>query len=321
MTIKNKTKIPRKYLKKDKSNTKGIIETTLIDSLDIEKDSVEKEIEEIEEINEVEDLDPSVAEFSAPAAKGISDILFKLPIVMNPLIGSPKDVQKELDRYAIFIKRNPDNKKSEIYFDTIHLYMHSYLLNVVLRQFPYIKGYQTVDIYQESLIAIRFKSIPNFKRKKGMSFLNFSKLCIRRHLITLLNTSLNRQKDQSMNQAISLDASYSNEDSSSTFSNIIPDEGCGVDEKTENDEAYDVTKLALIRHLSSFEKIVLAEYLASSSYEEIAKNILVKKNKPTNSKNVKDFKKAVDNALLRIRKKATHLRLHTKDENLPLFLK
>lgn len=317
MTIKN--------IKKTSLKISSISSKTSLSKKIFKKDT-ECVIEEISEVSETEeeilevDSEIETASVSIPS-KGISDILFKLPIVFKPLIGSPKEVQKELDRYAIFVKRNPDNKKSETYFDTIHLYMHSYLLNVVLRQFPYIKGYQTVDIYQESLIAIRFKSIPNFKRNKGMSFLNFSKLCIRRHLITLLNTSLNRQKDQSMNQAISLDATYSNEDSSSTFSNVIPDESCGVDEKTENDEAYDVTKVALTKHLSSFEKLVLTEYLASASYEEIAQNLLIKKNKPTSKKNIKDLKKAVDNALLRIRKKATHLRLHTKDENLPLFLK
>lgn len=247
---------------------------------------------------------------------GIEDLLFKLPKVPAPLMGSPKEVQKDLDKMAIHIRRNPDNKRlNELYFDTIHLYMHGFLVNVALKQFPFIKGYQTIDIYQEALIALRFKAIPGFRRGKGMSFLNFSKMCIRRHLITILNQSKTRLKDQSMNQAISLDSSpsYFDNDDGNMFSNIIPDTIASADRLTEEQEAYDVTLKNLCIHLSEFEKKVLFEYLTSSSYTEIAEDLSPNKKskKPT---------KSVDNALVRIRHKAQKLKENGKIEEIPLFI-
>ena len=103
----------------------------------------------------------------------IEEILFKLPLVSDPLIGTPKQVQKKLDKIAIHIRRNPERHiDNQFMFDKIHLYMHGFLINVALKQFPYIRGLQTVDIYQEALIALRFKAIPGFRTGKGMSFLN-----------------------------------------------------------------------------------------------------------------------------------------------------
>lgn len=250
---------------------------------------------------------------------GIEEILFKLPFVKDPLVGSPKEVQRELDKIAIKIRDNPeDHENNQLLFDKIHLYMHGFLINIALKQFPYIKGYQTVDIYQESLIALRFKAIPGFKMKKGMSFLNFAKMCIRRHLITILNTSKNRLKDQSMNQAISIDSPPSNQyDDNSTIANTIPDKSIPADKQSENQEAYSVTLEYLCKNLSEFEKKVLHEYLMSSSYNEIADDlyesdkIYLKLNNPT---------KSIDNALVRIRNKAQKLKESSKSEDIPLFL-
>lgn len=248
---------------------------------------------------------------------GIGDLLFKLPRVMKPLVGTPKQVQSELDKIALTIQKRPNAKKNDELFNRIHLYMHGYLLNVVLRQFPYIRGMQTNDIYQAALLAIHQKAIPGFDETKGMSFLNFAKMCIRRQLITILNASRHRQKDKSINEAISLDSAPPDDDSGNTFSNIIADDTPSVDKKTERHEAIQVTKQTLLNELSDFEKKVLMEYLTSSSYKEIAKNITKAQRKKFTYKEAK----AVDNALLRIRKKAIHLKKHSKDDDLPLFIK
>jgi len=245
----------------------------------------------------------------------IEEILFKLPIVEDPLVGTPKEVQKQLDGLVKLMQKTRSEEKNSHLFNKIHLYMHGYLINVVLRQFPYIKGYQTVDIYQETLIALRFKAIPNFKENKGMSFLNFSKMCIRRHLITLLNASKNRLKDQSINQAISLDSTSTTKDGENcnTLSNIIADKGITVDKMTESSESFSVTKNSLISVLSEFERVVVEEYLAGAPYKEIAKNVSKKIGKRCKTK-------SIDNALLRIRKKAIYLQEHSKKEDLPLFI-
>lgn len=250
--------------------------------------------------------------------KAISDILFKLPMVKVPIVGTPKEAQEIIDKLALKIQNRPNSKNNDEYFNRIHVYMHGWLLNVVLRQFPYIKGYQTADIYQESLIALRFKAIPGFKTGKGMSFLNFAKMCIRRWLITLLNSSQNRLKDKPQNMAFSLDSSPAgDEDGSTTFANIIPDESMSVDKQTESAEAINVTRNSLMRELSEFEQTVLTEYLTSSSYKEISKSIAKRTKKKRNSV---ALTKAVDNALLRIRKKAIALKEKSKPDDLPLFI-
>jgi DNA-directed RNA polymerase specialized sigma24 family protein len=141
-------------------------------------------------------------------------------------------------------------------------------------------------------------------------------MCIRRHLITLLNASKNTKKHQCINQAVSLDSSPMREDEDGnmgTYANIIPDKKDPADKLIEVNEAYEVTKKALFGALSSFERIVLAEYLASSSYREISKNLTKATKKRHNTK-------SIDNALLRIRKKAMQLLKYSKKEDLPIFL-
>lgn len=264
-----------------------------------------------------ENTEENTEKEASPASAGLTELLFKLPRVESPLIGTPKQVQSLLDKIALDIQKRPNSKKNDELFNRIHLYMHGYLLNVVLKQFPYIRGLQTNDIYQEALLAIRFKAIPGFDPTKGMSFLNFAKMCIRRQLITILNQSRNRQKDKSINEAISLDSTPPDDESGNTFSNIIADETPSVDKRTERHEAIQVTKDTLMNELSDFEKKVLAEYLTSSSYKEIAKNITKAQRKKFTYKEAK----AVDNALLRIRKKAIVLKKKSKDDDLPLFIK
>jgi len=186
---KNPTDLKKAYVKK--------LESEILKSTDVKKSKVPTEV--------------------------LDQILFKIPSVPDPLVGTPKEVQKVLDNLAKEMQKEPDNN---LIFNKIHLYMHTYLVNVVLRKFPFIKGSQTVDVYQETLIALRFKAIPNFKKNKGMSFLNFAKMCIRRHLITLLHASRNRNKDKTINFAVSLDSTPNGEEAngSNTLANTIGDD-------------------------------------------------------------------------------------------------
>jgi DNA-directed RNA polymerase specialized sigma24 family protein len=297
-----KVKVLKIEIEKDE---KDINKTSSLEDpkIELEKPIPPEELESVVEEEEEEEIKSS-----------LEDILFKLPLVDSPIVGTPKQAQQVLDQIALKIQKRPNSKKGQLLFNKIHLYMHGYLINVVLKQFPYIKGYQTVDIYQEALIALRFRAIPNFASNKGMSFLNFAKMCIRRYLITILNTSKTCQKDQAINQAVSLNSSTSNdEESNNSLSNIIPDKGLGADEKTDQEEAYKITKETLMKMLSDFEKIVLEEYLATSTYKEIADSI-------TKKTKVHCEAKAVDNALGRIRKKAAYLKKYAKIEEIPLFI-
>lgn len=293
-------------------NSVKVLESEIIEvGSESDDEQIDKAPDEIIEVQE--DVSKSKKKLPNHTRDMLEQIMFRLPCVIDPLIGTPKQVKIELDSLAKKMQRHP---REDSVFNKIHLYMHGYLINVVLKKFPFIRGLQTVDVYQETLIALRFKAIPNFQYGRGMSFLNFAKMCIRRHLITLLNASKNTKKHQSINQAISLDSSPVRDDddgSKMTYANIIADNKSPVDKAIETSEAYEVTKKALLNSLSDFEKIVLSEYLSNSSYKEISKSISKAAGKRSNTK-------SIDNALLRIRKKAVHLMKHSRKEDLPIFL-
>jgi hypothetical protein len=104
------------------------------------------------------------------------------------------------------------------------------------------------------------------------------------------------------------------DDGRNTFANIITDKKETVDKAFERSESYEKTKTTLLEALSEFERVVLEEYLSSSSYREISRNVTKKVHKRCNTK-------SIDNALLRIRKKATHLMRYGKLDDLPIFIK
>ena len=270
-----------------------------------------------------------VARKKAPARS--SQTVFDLHNIENPLSGTPKEVQTELDGLALQIQPalqrslkesgedsldlnlSPEDEEA---FDRILAYIHKYLLGLVFRKFSFVRGYEESDIYQESLIALFKKAIPNFDPTRNMSFLNFAKMCINRHLITILHASKHRRKDMPINNSISLDSSPSgdDEDGSCTLSDIIPDEKQtnAPYNNLSNKEAFSKTLEMLTVTLSPFETLVLEEYLAEKSYKEAAKNISKKLG-------IKHNAKSIDNSLLRIRSKALKLFLENGQEAIPLF--
>jgi RNA polymerase sporulation-specific sigma factor len=230
------------------------------------------------------------------------------------LIGSPAEVQKELDDLAIKLQKRPKNQET---FIRIVSYMHKYILGLVFKKYSFIRGYEVYDIYQEALIALFKKAVPSFRRGKGMSFLNFAKMCINRHLITILHASRTRRKDLPMNTAISLDhnpAGHPDDDDSCPLSNVIAinDSHEAPYEDICRTEAFMETLGSLRNKLSQFECIVLEEYLESKSYRLAARAIRKKYGEPCNEK-------SIDNALLRIRKKAEELKNEDDLGNLPLL--
>jgi len=232
----------------------------------------------------------------------------------DPLFGTPKEVQEELDTLALHIQKHPEDEEG---FARIQHYINKYLLGLVFKKYSYVRGYDQSDMYQEALIALTKKAIPKFKADKGMSFLNFAKMCINRHLITILHASKHRRKDMPINCAISLDHSPSgqDDDDSCILSNIIEDEKTQSPDKIlENSEAYSKTLKTIMDKLSTFEAIVLEEYLQEKSYKETAKNV-------TKRTGVRYNEKSVDNALLRIRKKAFEMISECEPDDIPLLIK
>jgi len=240
--------------------------------------------------------------------------VFDLDSVNDPLIGTPTEVKKELDNLAIRLQRKPNDQDA---FLKIVCYMHKYILGLVFKKYSYIKGSDEKDIYQEALIALFKKAIPSFRRNKGMSFLNFAKMCINRHLITILNASINRRRDWPLNQSISLDHSPSgngDDDDSCPLSNVVPDEQYGKAPFSAivKSETFDRTLDAIKAVLSDFERSVLTEYLRDKSYKDASVAISKKYGRHCNER-------SIDNALLRIRKKAMAMKSENGEDMMPLI--
>ena len=156
----------------------------------------------------------------------------------------------------------------------------------------FIIGAEREDIVQEGLIGL-FKAIKNFNTAKQNSFKTFASLCIERQLITAIKTS-NRQKHMPLNSYLSLNqVAYEGEDNDTELIDTF-------DSKTIEDPLETITKReyyarvesTIDKMLSDFEKRVLNRYIKGESYVQIAERL----NAPV---------KSVDNAIQRIRKKAT----------------
>ena len=269
--------------------------TKVVALIEVAPEGTDLEVEEIEEKK------------SAPIKT-----MFDAKAIEDPLVGTPKEVQKELDGLALYMQKHPDD---DVAFQKVEVYVHKYLLGLVFKKYSFVRGQDEKDMYQEALIAIFKKAIPNFNPHKGMSFLNFAKMCINRHLITILHASRNRRKDMPINQAISLDqCPMDGEDGNCTLANIIADDKNSAPPYKElaNKECYQRTLNTIRTHLSKFEIIVLDEYLNDHSYKEAARNI-------TKKTGIRYNEKSVDNALLRIRKKAAEIISEHDEEAIPLL--
>ena len=166
------------------------------------------------------------------------------------------------------------------------------LVNIKVSKY-FMIGAEKEDILQEGMIGL-FKAIQSFNEEKQNSFKSFANICIERQLITAIKSS-NRQKHMPLNTYLSLNTSaYDNSEDDSV--ELIDT----LNSKTVEDpletimkkEYYSEVEDAINKNLSKFEKQVLERYLKGESYVNIAKSL----DSPV---------KSVDNAIQRIRKKAT----------------
>ena len=163
----------------------------------------------------------------------------------------------------------------------------------------FIIGAEREDIVQEGLIGL-YKAIKNFNGEKQNSFKTFANLCIERQLITAIKSS-NRQKHMPLNSYLSLNNSSYEENEDTELlevfdTDIIEDPLDTIMKK----EYYKSVENEIDKNLSDFEKQVLNRYTNGESYIEIATRL----NMPV---------KSIDNAIQRIRKKATKNIILDKD--------
>ncbi len=155
----------------------------------------------------------------------------------------------------------------------------------------FIIGAEREDIVQEGMIGL-YKAVKSFNSQKESSFKSFANMCIERQLITAIKTS-NRQKHIPLNSSISLNANaYDDENDMELLEKlelqVLEDPLDTITKK----EYYKNIETKIDQTLSDFEKQVLTRYARGESYISIAEKLEA----PV---------KSVDNAIQRIRKKAS----------------
>ncbi len=205
--------------------------------------------------------------------------------MQNLYFSNSKYDNLEDEKLIKLIKENNDT-------DALNYLLDKYtdLVNMKVSKY-FIVGAEKEDIVQEGLIGL-FKAVKNFDKTKLSSFKTFANLCVERQLQTAIKSST-RQKHMPLNSYLSLNTSAYEDDNDMTVMEML-------DLNTSEDPLDTITKKEYYKFvenrieetLSDFEKQVLHRYANGESYVEIAKKL----DSPV---------KSVDNAIQRIRKKAT----------------
>lgn len=202
--------------------------------------------------------------------------------------GKNKDYDEMKDEDLVEIIKSGD--KSAL---NILLNRYKELVNIKVSKY-FIVGAERDDIVQEGLIGL-FKAVKSYKSDMKSSFKSFANMCIERQLITAIKSS-NRQKHMPLNSYLSLNISaYDEEEGESdaslldVFNNTLIEDP--LDTITKKEYYQDIEN-TIEKSLSDFEKKVLNKYINGKSYVEIAEDL----DTPV---------KSIDNAIQRIRKKAT----------------
>ncbi len=165
----------------------------------------------------------------------------------------------------------------------------------------YLIGSDEEDLIQEGMIGL-FQAIRSYEREHDASFASFARLCVRRQMYSAVTAS-NRKKHQPLNTYVSFDEPVFVENArrngykEQTIEDMIfADERDTNPEKIMLDrEQAGMIESVIVERLTSYEKKVLNLYLEGRSYDDIASEL-------------NRTRKAIDNAIQRIRKKFT---LHT----------
>ena len=216
---------------------------------------------------------------------------------MGRLTKPQRDENKRLANLVRLFKKTGDKDA----FDELARVMEGYLQHLSKRFF-FVAGHGPDDVYQEALYALAMKAIPDYQEDKG-PFIGFAKLCIRRHVITVLK-SANNGKNKALNASVSLDATVCNDDEDGpvTIAGFIRNGDEALIDKFVRLESHGRLKALLIDKLTPLETRILRLYMKNMSYLDIVGTC----NKGRRKKNRIDCK-VVDNALCRIKKKALEL--------------
>lgn len=156
----------------------------------------------------------------------------------------------------------------------------------------YVSGADSDDLVQEGMIGL-IKAIRDYSPNKNASFRTFADVCITRQIFTAIKAS-RCKKHIPLNYYISLYNTVGDNDGSEHYlvDELDADDSTDPIEDMALKEELDNFSLALSQRLSPLENQVLEKYLSGMNYKEIAKVL-------------QRSEKSIDNALQRIKQKAS----------------
>lgn len=164
------------------------------------------------------------------------------------------------------------------------LYRYRNLVRKMVQPY-YLVGAEKEDLLQIGMIGL-WEAIIGFKPDKQVCFATFARVCIQRHVVSAVKSSM-RQQHVPLNHSLSF-GYYA--DAGIDLGDVLPDEQMNIEEQILALEEQVELEREIERRLSDFEQQVLLDYRAGKSYKEIAVSLSCSC-------------KAVDNALVRIKKK------------------
>lgn len=163
----------------------------------------------------------------------------------------------------------------------------------------YLTGGDYEDLIEEGMIGL-YQAANDYDPSRGSSFQTFASLCIDRHLKSVIKASL-REKNRILNNAVSYDQVQKGKDGTvQDLKETISDHGDNSPETivTRREEHSEMIG-KLEQRLSPLEKKVFARYLEGYPYTQIAEDLGL-------------TDKSVDNAIQRIKQKASRLEQEPK---------
>ncbi len=151
----------------------------------------------------------------------------------------------------------------------------------------FLIGGDEEDLIQEGMMGL-VTSMQTYSPDRQCSFKSYAELCIKRRILSAIKAA-NRQKHMPLNNRLSLDEIYSDDEDTIT---IIADDRYSLSPEQQIIREEEIQRLRALAQslLSSYEKKVLDLYLEGLSYDEIAERTGKRA-------------KSVDSALQRIKKK------------------
>ena len=153
----------------------------------------------------------------------------------------------------------------------------------------FITGAEAEDVVQEGMIGL-MKAVRSFDEGREASFKTYAGTCVNNQILKAIRKA-EREKNQPLNDAISLDNHLGEKDESLTIGDILK---ASMFDEPEEKVIYEDTLLrlkSLSRNIfSPLESQVLKAKIAGKNYQEIAEEL-------------GKSPKTIDNALQRIRKK------------------